>query len=194
MTMPIATKKITYREFAEMEFPDNDSFLYELLKGILVRKNAPSGEHQFAQSKLLSKFNRFVDDKDLGLVFSSPTAVVLSQISAPQPDLIFLSKDKMNLFDPEWGIKGAPDLVVEIISPSSYKRDHFDKKNLYAQHGIKEYWIVDPNYQSVEIYILKKKEYKLHAIGVEDETISSNVLKDFELTVSSIFYKKKLEE
>ncbi len=163
---------------------------YEKLKGVLVKKNVPSGRHQFAQSKLLSTFNRFVDDKELGIVFSSPTAVILSDESAPQPDLIFLSQDKMSLFDPEWGIKGSPDLVVEIISPSSYKRDHFTKKKLYAQYGIKEYWIVDPLNQSIEIYKLKKKTYELHAIGVEEEKVTSNVLKGFELKVNSIFHKK----
>ncbi|MEM1122131.1 MAG: Uma2 family endonuclease [Bacteroidota bacterium] len=191
MTMSaVATRKMTYQEFAEIEFPDDDPYLYELLKGYLVRKNAPSGEHQFAQSRLLRKLDRFVEDNDLGMVFSSPTAVILSQESAPQPDLTFLSEEKMGNFDPEWGIRGTPDLVVEIISPSSYKRDHFTKKKLYEQFGIPEYWIVDPLNQSIEIYTLKKKTYEVHAIGVADEKVTSNVLQGFELKVDSIFHKK----
>lgn len=174
-----------------MEFPDNDPFLYELINGELVRKNAPSGEHQFVQSELFYRLMHYVTEKKLGRVFSSPTAVILSEESAPQPDLTYLSKEKMNLLDPESGIKGSPDLVVEIISPSSYKRDHFDKKKLYAQFGIAEYWIIDPSYHSIEVFVLEEKEYKLHAFGIDGEEVTSQVIKDLSIDVSSIFIKKE---
>ena len=187
--MEVLARKITYEEFAKMDFPDDDPFLYELINGELVRKNAPSGEHQFAQSKLFSILSRFVDDKEMGMVFSSPTAGILSEENAPQPDLIFLSKEKMKLLDPEWGIRGAPDMVVEIVSPSSYKRDHLEKKRLYAQYGVVEYWIVDPSYRSIEIYILKEGVYELHAFGIDNEQITSQALKGFSIQVDAIFLK-----
>ena len=188
--MEVLSRKITYKEFAKMDFPEDDPFLYELINGELVRKNAPSGEHQFAQSKLFLSLSRFVDDKEMGMVFSSPTAVILSEENAPQPDLIFLSKEKMKLLDPEWGIRGAPDMVVEIVSPSSYKRDHLEKKRLYAQYGIAEYWIIDPSYHSIEIYVLKEDAYQLHAFGISGEQIVSHVIKDFAIEVDSIFLKE----
>ncbi len=188
--MEVLARKITYKEFAEMDFPENDPFLYELINGELVRKNAPSGEHQFAQSKLFSLLSRFVDDKELGIIFSSPTAVILSDENAPQPDLIFLSKEKMKLLDPEWGILGAPDMLVEIVSPSSYKRDHLEKKRLYAQYGVAEYWIVDPSYHSIEIYILQEGTYQLHAFGVDNEQITSHILPGFTMEGDSIFLRK----
>jgi len=189
--MEVLARKITYKEFAEMDFPENDPFLYELINGELVRKNAPSGEHQFAQSKLFSMLSRFVDDKETGMVFSSPTAVILSDENAPQPDLIFLSKEKMKLLDPEWGILGAPDMLAEIVSPSSYKRDHLEKKKLYAQYGVAEYWIVDPSYHSIEIYVLKDGAYELHAFGIETEQVTSQVLKGFSLEVNSVFMERE---
>ena len=71
--MEVLSRKITYKEFAKMDFPEDDPFLYELINGELVRKNAPSGEHQFAQSKLFLSLSRFVDDKEMGMVFSSPS-------------------------------------------------------------------------------------------------------------------------
>ena len=188
--MEVLARKITYEEFAKMDFPDDDPFLYELINGELVRKNAPSGEHQFTQSRLFSILSRFVEDKDMGMAFSSPTAVILSEENAPQPDLVFLSKEKMNLLDPEWGIRGAPDMVVEIVSPSSYKRDHLEKKQLYAQYGVAEYWVVDPSYHSIEIYILQEGVFQLHAFGISGEEVSSHVIKDFSMEVDSIFLQK----
>lgn len=188
--MEVLAKKITYEEFAKMDFPDDDPFLYELLNGELVRKNAPSGEHQYVQSELFYRLMHYVTEKKLSRVFSSPTAVILSEENAPQPDLIFLGKDNENLLDPEWGIRGAPDLIVEIVSPSSYKRDHLEKKKLYAQSGIAEYWIVDPSYHSIEIYILKGEEYELHAFGISGEQVASKVLEGFTMEVDAIFMKR----
>lgn len=185
--MEVLARKITYKEFAEMDFPENDPFLYELINGELVRKNAPSGEHQFAQSELFYRLMHFVTEKKLGRIFSSPTAVILSDENAPQPDLVFLSKEKMKLLDPEWGILGAPDMLAEIVSPSSYKRDHLEKKKLYAQYGVAEYWIVDPSYRSVEIYVLREGTYELHAFGVDNEQITSHILQGFSMEVNAIF-------
>ncbi len=124
------------------------------------------------------------------MAFSSPTAVILSEENAPQPGLIFLGREKMNLLDPEWGIRGAPDMVVEIVSPSSYKRDHLEKKQLYAQYGVTEYWIVDTSYHSIEVYTLQEGTYQLHAFGISGEQVSSTVIKGLSIEVDSIFLKK----
>ena len=185
--MEVLAKSITYEEFSKKEFPEDDPYIYELINGELMRKNAPSGEHQYAQSKLFYKMMHHVSENNLGTVFATPTAVLLTEYSAPQPDLVFLSQEKMDLFDPYWGIKGAPDIMVEIVSPTSYKRDHLLKKELYAEHGIPEYWIVDPSYHAVEVFVLKEGRYERHAFGIDGETVGSHILQGFELEVSSIF-------
>jgi Uma2 family endonuclease len=185
--MDVSVKKMAYQEFLRLEIPDEADFQYELLNGELVKKNAPTGKHQFAQSELFYKMMHFVTEKNLGRVFSSPTAVVLSDNDAPLPDLIFLSKAKMKLLDPEWGIMGAPDLVVEIVSPSSYKRDHYDKKKLYAASGIPEYWLIDPSNQSIEVLTLKDGSYQLHAFADADGEVTSLALKDFTLKAKTLF-------
>ncbi len=189
--MEVLDKKWTAEDFFELELPDGDTHYFELLNGLLVRRNAPSGEHQFAQSKLLLQLMQFVDNKESGMVFSSPTAVALSENDVLQPDILFLKKENMDRFDPIYGIKGAPDLVVEIVSPSSFKHDRFDKKELYEKYGVKEYWLVDPNYKSIEVFALKNKKYQLHAFGVEDGKMTSNVLEGFGLELKNIFLKKK---
>ena len=189
--MEVLARKITYEEFAKMDFPDDDPFLYELINGELVRKNAPSGEHQFVQSELFYRLMHFVTEKKLGRIFSSPTAVILSEENAPQPNLIFLSKDKMKLLDPEWGIRGAPDMVVEIVSPSSYKRDHLEKKRLYAQHGVVEYWIVDPRDRTMRVLRLSASENSstyheagCYALG---QAARSVLLPGFSLDTAEVF-------
>ncbi|MEZ4935030.1 MAG: Uma2 family endonuclease [Saprospiraceae bacterium] len=187
--MEVIDKKYTVENFFELELPDDATHYYELLNGLLVRRNAPSGEHQHVQSELLERFFAFVASKKLGKIYSSPTAVVLSDNDVPQPDIIFLKKENLAKFDPTWGIKGAPDLIVEIISPSSYRNDRVVKKELYQKYGVKEYWLVDSNYKSIEIFLLKENTYQLHAFGIEDEKITSIVLEGFELELKDIFLK-----
>ncbi len=187
--MVVESKKISVEAFFELELPDDANYSFELLNGILVRRNAPSGEHQLVQSEIFGNLYNFVKSKKMGMVLGSPTSVVLSDYDAPQPDILFLSNENMHKFDPEWGIKGAPDLVIEIVSPSSFKADRFDKKQLYEEHGVPEYWLVDPNYRSIEVFTLKDGHYQIHAFGVDDEKISSLLLEGLEIELSSIFSK-----
>ncbi len=186
--MMVAAKKLTYREFREMEFNDNDLFLYEILNGILVRKSAPHILHQRISQKLNRLFENYVLPKQLGEVFTAPVDVVLSEVNAPQPDLIFISTANANIIDEVEGIvNGAPDLVVEIISPSSIKRDRIEKKAIYEQFGIPEYWLIDPNNQSIEIYTLKEGKYELHAFADATEKVQSAVIAGLEVEAGAIF-------
>ena len=187
IVMEVYARNIDIDAFEKMDFPKGDNHIYELVKGNLYQIRTPPGRHQYAQSELFYKMMHHVSENNLGTVFATPTAVLLTEYSAPQPDLVFLSQEKMDLFDPYWGIKGAPDIMVEIVSPTSYKRDHLLKKELYAEHGIPEYWIVDPSYHAVEVFVLKEGRYERHAFGIDGETVGSHILQGFELEVSSIF-------
>lgn len=126
-------------------------------------------------------------EKNLGQVLSAPIDVFLDAYSAPQPDILFIKKERLHIIDLDEGIMGAPDLVVEILSPNSVKRDRFEKKDLYEQFAVPEYWIVDPQNAPVEIYTLKDNRYELASFAAQTGNIRSEALGDWELEVSQLF-------
>jgi Uma2 family endonuclease len=161
---------------------------YELIEGELLMAPSPVTAHQRILIKLLSEIFNFITQNSLGEVFTSPYDVVLDEYNVLQLDIIFVSKERAEIIT-EKNIKGAPDLVVEIISESTAYRDTIQKKRLYARFGIKEYWIVAPDDKLVEVYVLKDKEdtYSLVKIYLEDHVLESTVLKGLKIDLKKIF-------
>lgn len=180
-------KKLTVWEFQAMDFPDDDPFIYELIDGILMKKQAPSPAHQQVSSNLHFAIKSFLAHSNIGIVFYSPIDVFFDNYNNSQPDLIFISKERDFIIDKKNGIMDAPDLIIEIISPSSVKIDRITKKALYEKFGVKEYWLVDPLNMSVEIYSLADNQYLLHQITQSGELLTSPVLKGFELLIDNLF-------
>jgi Uma2 family endonuclease len=116
----------------------------------------------------------------------APISVFLNEYNAPQPDLLFVSKKNEGIIH-EKGIMGVPDLIVEIISPGSIIRDRIEKKEIYEQAGVREYWIVDPKYKSIEVYELTKEVYKLISSAEESGTIRSKVIKGLVINIEAVF-------
>ena len=106
-----------------------------------------------------------------------------------QPDLLYIAKDQAHMITRE-NIQGSPDLIVEILSDSTRRRDERLKRNLYEQHGVKEYWIVDPIKLWVEIYILTENKFRRDQRCEKSGTIKSRGLEGFELTLGQIFGTK----
>ncbi|MFD2570159.1 Uma2 family endonuclease [Spirosoma soli] len=190
----VALRQLTYREFREMEFDDNDPFQYELLDGEIMKKNAPTPWHQRLSRLLLRQLDNHVTEKKLGEVFYAPIDVFLNDYNAPQPDLIFVSEVNKALITND-GIMYVPDLVVEIISPSSIRRDRFDKRDIYERFAIPEYWIADPQNQEIEVYSLAETgKYELYCIASvqdlvrgEGFTVKSKVLPALQIDIRSLF-------
>ena len=114
--------------------------------------------------------------------------VVLVENTVPQPDVLFISKEKKHILDEiEQVVIGVPDIVIEVLSKGSVKRDRKDKKAIYESFKVPEFWIVDPFSQTIEIYQLKGKRYHLFAFEESKGTIKSSVLKDFELDLEKVF-------
>jgi Uma2 family endonuclease len=180
-------KAITYTEFRQMEFDDNDPYLYELIEGILIKKSIPKPRHQMVSSRLFYGIETFIRQDSLGEIFYAPIDVFLTEYTVPQPDLVYVSKENADIIDLEEGILGIPDLIIEIISPSSVRLDRITKKELYESFGIKEYWIIDPNNTSIEIYTLVEKTYKLHLLEAVEGKINSLVIAGFEMDLKDIF-------
>lgn len=180
-------RKLTVREFHAMDFPENDLFIYELIDGILMKKQAPSPAHQQVSSNLHFAIKSFLAQNLIGVVFYSPIDVYFDDYNNSQPDLLVISNERDFIIDKKNGIMGAPDLIVEIISPSSVKIDRISKKELYEKFGVKEYWIVDPLNMSVEVYILTNNQYILPQITQSGEILTSSILKGLELNIDTLF-------
>ncbi|MEK6699452.1 MAG: Uma2 family endonuclease [Nitrospirota bacterium] len=175
-------KKYTYQDYLKM--PEDKR--YELIEGELLMTPSPKMDHQRISLRLVSRMERFVEEKSLGEVLEAPADVYLDEESVVQPDILFISKDRIGIIG-EDNVKGAPDLVVEILSESTAYRDTVQKKVLYARFGVKEYWIVAPREKFIEIYSLKNKEYGLVKTYFYDDALESQVLKGFRVSLKEIF-------
>ncbi len=122
----------------------------ELIQGRLIVSPAPSFLHQTI-SLLMSEILLNAARKGNGYAAAAPMDVVLADDTILQPDLIYVSKARSEIVKPR--VEGAPDLVVEILSESNTRRDRVDKLNLYAEHGVAEYWIVDPKERHIDFLI-----------------------------------------
>lgn len=166
--------------------PD-DGKRYEIIKGVLYVANAPSLEHQFAAFKVAFQLELYVGERALGLVVPAPFEVHLSELSRPvQPDVIYISAARQ----PPFGVKifeGAPDLIVEVVSPSSIRLDRTTKFDAYEAAGVAEYWIVDTKTRSVEVYTLARGEYALHGQYTGEELITSAILAGLQIKTSVLF-------
>jgi len=180
--MTTLTKRWTYEDYLKLE----EDKRYEIIRGELIEIPAPTTTHQRLVKRLLRIIDDFVEDKTLGEVFVSPVDVVLSEENVVQPDIVFVSGNRKDIIK-EKGVFGAPDLVVEVISPSTLKRDTEDKKNLYREFGVKELWLIFPGKKAVEVFSLEGKNYKVCSFGYEEEKVSSCLLKGLEVNLEKLF-------
>jgi Uma2 family endonuclease len=173
--------RFTYRDY--LLLPEGDR--RELIEGDFYVVPAPSIWHQTIAANLGMALRAFARGNRLGTVLWAPTDVVLSPESVVQPDILFISNERRGIIT-EDNVSGAPDLVVEILSPSTADRDRELKLTLYARYGVREYWIVDPEDSSVEVMALEEA-------GVESARryttgrVESPVLPGLEIALAEIF-------
>jgi Uma2 family endonuclease len=117
-------------------------------------------------------------------VFVSPIDVVLSQHRAVQPDIIYISTGRLHITQDV--IRGVPELVAEVVSEGSWRRDRVEKKGLYEQFGVAEYWIIDPEARTIEVFVLGKPGYQLHSRAESEETAASELLSGFHVSWSEL--------
>ena len=137
-TQPVA--RFTYEDYRTAPADER----YELLDGDLVVAPAPNLKHQRVQFRLGRRLGQFIEERALGEFFFAPCDVVLADSDVVQPDLLFVSRDRGHLLRGGDNVRGAPDLVVEILSAATAERDRGYKRVLYERHGVAEYWLVDP--------------------------------------------------
>ena len=174
--------KFTYEDYKHTSEDER----YELIDGELILAAAPRRAHQRAEIRLATRLENYVEAHDLGEVYSAPFDVLLTDTDVVQPDLLFVSKERLHIIN-EDNIRGAPDLVVEILSPSTAGRDRTVKRTLYAKHGIKEYWQVDTDAKTIMVLLLGENGYELAGIYGEGQALTSPTLEGFTLNLAEIF-------
>ncbi len=178
----VTAARLTYQDY--LNTPDDER--YELLNGELILVASPNMDHQDVVTNLGTHVSVFVREGDLGRLYFAPTDAILSDSEVVQPDLLFISKEREHIRTPA-NIQGAPDLIVEILSPSSARRDWGYKRELYAKHEVKEYWIVDPTNRVVFVMLLNDGVLDLEATYGEGDTVTSSTLEGFIVDVVDLF-------
>ena len=182
----VAIQKMTVAEFRELEFDDNDQSWYELINGEVVQKSSPNPHHQEISFELSFVLGSHVKQNKLGKIYCAPIDVFLDGYNSIQPDLLFIPTDRLAMVTRD-GIEGIPSLVVEIVSPSSGYRDRVTKKAVYEQHGVQEYWLVDPLEELIEIFSLENGQYTLLSAASPNEgQLTSNVLPGLPVKVDEV--------
>lgn len=174
---PKAKRLWTFDEMAA-ELPESN-LPTELWEGELVMSPTPAPSHQRIVINLVLALNEHVRARKAGTVFVSPLDVVLTQHRVVQPDVFYVSHENKGIIQDR--IRGVPDLTVEVISPGSWKRDRVEKKALYEQAGVAEYWIVDPDSETIEVFALVKGGYELHSRAQHAEVAKSKLLSGFRI-------------
>jgi Uma2 family endonuclease len=180
---PLFSTKLTYEDYCLL--PD-DGKRYEIIDGELYASSAPNTKHQRVVGQLLVVLYGFVRSSRLGEVFMGRYDTVLSNIDVVQPDLIFISAARAHLIT-EANLQGAPDLVVEVLSPSNRGYDETLKRKRYAQFGVVEYWIVDPEEEWLRIH--RRPESGLPSVAElrSGDVLTTPLLPGFSLPVELVF-------
>jgi len=164
--------------YAEMvaELPETN-LPVELWNGEIIRSPAPHPDHQTIVLNFAASLREFVAVAQVGKVFVSPVDVVLTPRRVVQPDVLFIEKARLNIVGSH--VAGAPDLIMEVISAGSWRRDRIEKMALYEQAGVAEYWIIDPDAAAIEVFALVKGVYQLHSKATGKEPAKSKLLAGF---------------
>ncbi|MGH2559979.1 MAG: Uma2 family endonuclease [Thermomicrobiales bacterium] len=153
--MSITTQLLTYRDLEQ--FPD-DGMRYEIIDGVLYMSPAPLEIHQWSSGELYAVLRQAVIETGWGWVYYAPVDVRFAEDSQVQPDLLVIRRDRLHIYQGNT-VHGAPDLVVEIISPSNPSYDQVAKRRLYEAGGVLEYWLVDPGARTFHILALRHGAY-----------------------------------
>lgn len=164
--------------------PDTNR-LVELSEGRLVMPPHPTYGHQEALKRLFLRLNAFVEEKELGVVEVAPLPVRLWPGKIREPDIFFLAKEHADRVGEQ--VFGVPDLIIEVTSPRTREVDRGEKYFEYARAGVREYWLVDPDKRTIEVYVLRGGVYEPLGKFSPGEGARSELLSGFEVNVDEVF-------
>jgi len=175
--------KLTYEQFRQL--PDNGK-RYELIRGEVHLTPAPNTKHQSVVHNLDMSLGPYVHKNKLGDVWEAPLDVRLTEDTALQPDLVYISNARAGIIHEDC-IAGAPDLVVEVLSPSTVAHDRTTKLGIYAAAGVPEFWLIDSQAKTVEVLKLQGKKYLVETTLAGDQVLTSNLFPDWQLPLNDLF-------
>lgn len=172
---------------ADLDIMPDDGNRYEMIEGELFVSRSPSLTDQRVSGNFFHSLKTYLVENPIGEILATP-GVIFSELSGVIPDLVFVSHERRNEIASGDRITGAPDLVIEIVSPGveNERRDRLAKRQLYGKHGVKEYWIVDFEKRNVEVYALRASTLELKSILTEHDVITSTVMPGYCCKVASI--------
>jgi Uma2 family endonuclease len=178
-----ARRRYTYEELVA-EMPETNQPC-ELWDGELIMSPAPSFYHQEITLRFYRQLYEWVSRRKLGKAVAGPIDMVLSPHRVTQPDVAFIAQDRLGIITRT--INGPVDLAAEIISLGDRNRDRIEKRDLYEQYGVREYWLIDPEAQTVEVLHLEGGRYQLFMRGTPGQIAASKLLPGFETQVAALF-------
>jgi Uma2 family endonuclease len=173
---------LTYEDYLKID----DGQRYELIDGELIVVPSPNFRHQHLAAAVEAMLREHVKKHGLGLVLFAPFDVAPAENVVLQPDVIYLSRERYHLLT-ENCLRGAPDLAVEVLSPSTGRRDRLEKSRLYLRFGVMEYWVADPASQTVEVFSAMEGGWLLAGVYGPEDTIASPLLPGLAIPGQEIF-------
>ncbi len=177
-----ASLRFTYEDY--LLLPEDRR--YEIIDGDLFMTPAPGTPHQRLVGNLYLRLRRHVDDHGLGEVLVAPCDVVLSPTDVVQPDLLFVAADRLAIIGEKY-ISAAPDLVVEVLSPSTEDRDRTLKTKLYARFGMRELWLAETDAKTIEVLTNSGDGFRRVAVFVLGNVLRSPLLPGLEIPIAELF-------
>ncbi len=179
-------KRLTVDDYLLM--PDNGKSL-QLIDGDFIMAPSPNLKHQEVSRNIQEQFSEFLKKDSIGKILNAPMDYYIDNYNVVQPDLIYISKKKYRILF-EKGVRNTPDLLIEIISKKTESTDRDLKRDLYWRVGVKEYWIVDINEESIEVYKYKSEGYRLEKIYKKEnnDKIMTELLKGLKIDLNKVFY------
>ena len=176
-------RRMTYAELQKL--PD-DGMRHELIDGRLIMSPSPFLAHQLVVQRIHITLYNWVTEHRLGLVLLAPFDVIFDDFNVTEPDLLFVSRSRYERIQKR-GVKGAPDLAIEVLSKGTARIDRGAKARTYATFGVSEYWLVDPQARTIQVLVTRRGQMIEDQLASKDQSFRSNALSGFEAKASLLF-------
>ena len=176
--------KLTY---ADLERLPEDDLRHEIIGGEHFVIPSPVTKHQRISGDMVYALTTYVKKTECGFVFYAPYDIVLSTFDVVVPDIVYVSNDRLARYLTAKNLQGPPDLVVEILSPGTKRRDQMLKRDLYERVGVLEYWLVDPDGEDVTVHRRGGSVFEAPQVVSRDDSLSTTLLPGLDILLQPIF-------